>query len=186
MTIVVRVQTEDFDVGDELAALRIGKPAVGAIANFIGIVRDVNAEMNDAARVGTLTLEHYPGMTEQSIAAICEEACSRWSLFDVTVIHRHGTLAPTDQIVLVATSSEHRGDALEACGFIMDFLKTQAPFWKKETTSEGERWVDARASDDEALSRWRVESASGGAASGASDASDASEPAAPHSNPRAA
>ncbi len=155
MAIVVRVQAEDFDVGAELAALRIGKPAVGAIANFIGIVRDVN----DDARVGTLTLEHYPGMTERAIEAICEQAMSRWSLFDVTVIHRCGTLAPTDQIVLVATSSAHRGDALEACGFIMDFLKTQAPFWKKESTSSGERWVDARASDDDALARWKLDDA---------------------------
>ena len=150
MAIVVRVQTEDFDVGAELAALRIGKSAIGAIANFIGIVRNVN---NDA-HVGALTLEHYPGMTEHAIEAICEQAAARWSLFDVTVIHRYGTLAPTDQIVLVATSSAHRGDALEACGFIMDFLKTRAPFWKKESTSLGERWVDARASDDDALARW--------------------------------
>ena len=158
MTIVVKVQTEDFDVAGELSALRVGKPEVGALASFIGIVRDVNETANDEARVGTristLTLEHYPGMTERSIAAICEEACSRWSLFDVTVVHRYGTLAPTDQIVLVATSSAHRGDALDACGFIMDFLKTQAPFWKKESTSDGERWVDARASDDDALERW--------------------------------
>ncbi len=155
MAIVVRVQTEDFDVGAELAALRVGKPEVGALASFIGIVRDVN----DDARVGALTLEHYPGMTERSIAAICEEASSRWSLFDVTVIHRYGTLAPTDQIVLVAASSAHRGDALDACGFIMDFLKTQAPFWKKESTPDGERWVEARASDDDALARWGRDSA---------------------------
>ncbi len=177
MTIVVKVQTEDFDVGVEIAALRVGKPAVGAIANFIGIVRDVNDAVNVDARVSALTLEHYPGMTERSIAAICEEACSRWSLFDVTVIHRYGTLAPTDQIVLVATSSAHRGDALDACGFIMDFLKTQAPFWKNETTSEGERWVDARASDDEALSHWCVDKATDGTAS---------ESTAPLSNQRAA
>ena len=155
MAIVVRVQAEDFDAGAELAALRIGKPAVGAIANFIGVVRDVN----DDARVGKLTLEHYPGMTERAIEAICEQAAARWLLFDVTVIHRFGTLAPTDQIVMVATSSAHRGDALEACGFIMDFLKTQAPFWKKESTSEGERWVDARASDDDALARWKLDDA---------------------------
>ena len=158
MAIVVRVQTEDFDVGAELTVLRADKPEVGALASFIGIARDVNKVANDEARVGTriftLTLEHYPGMTERSIAAICEEACSRWSLFDVTVIHRYGTLVPTDQIVLVATSSAHRGDALDACGFIMDFLKTQAPFWKKESTPDGERWVDARASDDQALARW--------------------------------
>ena len=158
MAIVVKVQTEDFDVGAELATLRVGRPEVGAIANFIGIVRDVNDPVNEMARAGTrictLTLEHYPGMTERSIEAICEQACSRWSLFDVTVIHRYGTLAPTDQIVLVATSAAHRGDALDACGFIMDFLKTQAPFWKKESTPEGERWVDARTSDDEARARW--------------------------------
>ncbi len=150
MAIIVKVQTEDFDVGVELAALRVGKPEVGALASFVGIVREVN----DDARVNTLTLEHYPGMTERSIETICDEACARWSLFDVTVIHRYGTLTPTDQIVLVATSSAHRGDALEACGFIMDFLKTQAPFWKKESTTSGERWVDARASDDQALARW--------------------------------
>ena len=155
MTIVVRVQAGDFDAGAELAALRIGKPAVGAIANFIGVVRDVNDAVNGDARVGTLTLEHYPGMTERAIEAICEQAAVRWSLSDITVIHRYGTLAPTDQIVMVATSSAHRGDALEACGFIMDFLKTQAPFWKKESTSEGARWVDARASDDAALARWK-------------------------------
>ena len=159
MAIVVRVQTEDFDAGVELTALRAGKPAVGAIANFIGIVRDANDQARVGARIDTLTLEHYPGMTERSISSICEEACSRWSLFDVTVIHRYGTLAPTDQIVLVATSSAHRGDALEACGFIMDFLKTQAPFWKKEVTSGGERWVDARTTDDEALARWRRDEA---------------------------
>jgi molybdopterin synthase catalytic subunit len=150
MTILVKVQTEDFDVGAELAAMRAGKPGVGALASFVGIVRDVN----DQARIGSLTLEHYPGMTERAIEAICDEAVKRWSLIDVTVIHRYGTLAPTDQIVLVATSSAHRGDALAACDFIMDFLKTQAPFWKKESTPDGERWVEAHASDEEALGRW--------------------------------
>ena len=151
MAIVVRVQQEDFEVGAALAQLRVGKPEVGAIASFIGVVRD----LNDATAVASLTLEHYPGMTERSIEAICDDACARWSLGDVLVIHRVGTLAPTDQIVLVATSSAHRGDALAACAFVMDYLKTQAPFWKKEATPSGTRWVDARASDDAALDRWR-------------------------------
>lgn len=161
MAIVVKVQTDDFDVGVELAALRVGKPEVGAVASFVGIVREVSDAVNDDAHVSTLTLEHYPGMTERSIETICAEACTRWSLFDVTVIHRYGTLTPTDQIVLVATSSAHRRDALEACGFIMDFLKTQAPFWKKESTPDGTRWVDARASDDDALARWNRKAATG-------------------------
>ena len=152
MGISVRVQNEDFDVGAELARLRRGHPEVGAIASFIGVVRD----LDDDASVAALTLEHYPGMTEKSIEAICADAAARWSLVDTLVIHRVGTLAPTDQIVLVATTSSHRGDALAACAFVMDYLKTQAPFWKKEATSQGERWVEARASDDEALMRWTV------------------------------
>ncbi len=154
MTVVVRVQAEAFDVGAELEALRIGKPQVGAIASFVGTVRNTNDAANDGATVGTLTLEHYPGMTEQAIRAICDDACTRWTLDDVTVVHRIGTLSPTDAIVLVATSSAHRGDALDACAFVIDFLKTQAPFWKKEATPHGERWVEARTSDDAALARW--------------------------------
>jgi len=134
----VRVQTADFDAGREIAALRAGDSRVGAVATFIGTVRDVN----DATHVVTLTLEHYPGMTEKALEAI------------VAVIHRVGTLAPTDQIVLVAVTSAHRGEAFDACRFLMDYLKTRAPFWKKETTPEGARWVDARASDDEAAALW--------------------------------
>jgi len=158
MASVVRVQIEDFDVGAELAALRLGKPEVGAIASFIGIVRDLNVVAGDAgSQVGSLTLEHYPGMTERSLEAICADASSRWSLIDLLLIHRHGTLRPTDQIVLVAASSAHRGNAFDACSFVMDYLKTQAPFWKKETTDRGERWVEARDSDDVAAARWKTE-----------------------------
>ncbi len=154
MAVVVKVQVEDFDPGVELAALRLDKPAVGGITSFIGIVRDCNVVGADAARVGALTLEHYPGMTERSLEAICDQACDRWPLIDVTVVHRYGRLSPTDQIVFVAASAAHRGDAFEACAFIMDYLKTQAPFWKKETTDAGERWVEARTSDDAAADRW--------------------------------
>ncbi|MGH8713460.1 MAG: molybdopterin synthase catalytic subunit MoaE [Casimicrobiaceae bacterium] len=146
----IRVQTEDFDVGREIALLRGADARVGAVASFVGIVRD----LNDAATVRTLTLEHYPGMTEKALSRIVDEARQRWSIYDALVIHRVGELAPTDQIVLVAVSSAHRGDAFAACAFIMDYLKTQAPFWKKERTPDGERWVEARASDDAAAARW--------------------------------
>jgi molybdopterin synthase catalytic subunit len=146
----VRVQTADFDAAAEIAALRAGDPRVGAVASFIGTVRDVN----DAAAVSTLTLEHYPGMTERSLAAIVEQARTRFDILGARVIHRVGELRPTDQIVLVAVTSAHRDEAFDACRYIMDYLKTQAPFWKKEQTPEGERWVDARASDDEAAARW--------------------------------
>ncbi len=146
----VRVQTEDFDVAKELAQLRAGNPAVGAVAAFIGIVRD----LNDSAEVRTLTLEHYPGMTEKALATIVAEATQRWNVCDALVIHRVGRLEPTDQIVLVAVTSAHRGEAFAACEFIMDYLKTRAPFWKKESTAAGERWVEARASDDDAAARW--------------------------------
>jgi molybdopterin synthase catalytic subunit len=146
----VRVQTEDFDVAREIALLRGSDARVGAVASFIGLVRDEN----DAATVRTLTLEHYPGMTEKALDSIVDEARRRWSICDAVVIHRVGELAPTDQIVLVAVSSAHRGDAFAACEFIIDYLKTQAPFWKKELTPDGERWVEARASDDEAAARW--------------------------------
>ena len=146
----VRIQTADFDAGHEIAALRAGDARVGAVATFIGTVRDVN----DAASVSTLTLEHYPGMTEKALEAIVVEARGRFDILEVLVIHRVGTLAPTDQIVLVAVTSAHRGDAFDACRFIMDYLKTRAPFWKKERTTDGERWVDARVSDDDAASRW--------------------------------
>jgi molybdopterin synthase catalytic subunit len=146
----VRVQTADFDAGREIAALREGDARVGAVAAFIGTVRDVN----DSTHVSTLTLEHYPGMTERALEAIVAEAMTRFDILDALVIHRVGTLAPTDQIVLVAVTSGHRGEAFDACRFLMDYLKTRAPFWKKEITPEGARWVDARASDDEAAARW--------------------------------
>ncbi|MCC7484855.1 MAG: molybdopterin synthase catalytic subunit MoaE [Burkholderiales bacterium] len=148
----VRVQAEDFDAGAEIAALRRGNPKVGAVASFVGIVRDVN----EGDTVSAMTLEHYPGMTERSIAEIIEVARGRWNVFDVLVIHRVGTLEPTDQIVLVVVTSGHRGDAFAACEFIMDYLKTRAPFWKKERAASGPRWVEARQSDDVAAERWRL------------------------------
>lgn len=148
----VRIETSDFDAGREIAALRAGDPRVGAVASFIGTVRDVN----DAASVSTMTLEHYPGMTEKALAAIVADARARFDILDALVIHRVGELKPTDQIVLVAVTSAHRGDAFDACRFIMDYLKTRAPFWKKERTADGTRWVDARASDDDAAARWQA------------------------------
>ncbi len=146
----VRVQIEDFDIAREIAALRAANPKVGAVASFIGTVRDVN----DGTPVATLTLEHYPGMTEKALESIVAEARSRWRIIDATVIHRVGELKPLDQIVLVVVVGEHRGDAFAACEFLMDYLKTRAPFWKKEETPEGSRWVDARGSDDVAAGRW--------------------------------
>jgi molybdopterin synthase catalytic subunit len=146
----VRIQREDFDIAHEIATLRGADARVGAVAAFVGLVRDVN----DAAPVSTLTLEHYPGMTEKALADIVAEARSRWSVHNVLVIHRVGELKPTDQIVLVVVAGAHRGEAFAACEFIMDYLKTRAPFWKKERTPSGERWVEARASDDEKAARW--------------------------------
>jgi molybdopterin synthase catalytic subunit len=146
----VRVQTADFDVGREIAALRAGDARVGAVASFVGTVRDVN----DAAAVSTLTLEHYPGMTEKALAAIVDDAKGRFDILEVLVVHRVGELKPTDQIVLVVVTGAHREAAFDACRFLMDYLKTKAPFWKKEVTPDGARWVDARASDDEAAARW--------------------------------
>jgi molybdopterin synthase catalytic subunit len=146
----IRIQTEDFDAGAEIAKLRAGNPQVGAIASFVGVCRDVN----DGESVATMTLEHYPGMTEKALAKIVDEAIARWRIIDVTVVHRVGALKPTDQIVLVVVSSGHRGDAFAACEFLMDYLKTRAPFWKKEQTPEGARWVEARTSDDDAARRW--------------------------------
>jgi molybdopterin synthase catalytic subunit len=146
----ILVQKDDFDLGAEVRRIA-GNPKVGAVASFIGLVRDVN----DGATVGTMTLEHYPGMTEKAIAAIVEEAKGRWEVLDCTVIHRYGELKPTDQIVLVVVASGHRGDAFAACEFLMDYLKTQAPFWKKEQTTEGARWVEAKATDDDAAERWK-------------------------------
>jgi molybdopterin synthase catalytic subunit len=148
----VRIQTEDFDAGRELAALRGGDRAVGAVAAFIGTVRDVNAD----ASVASMTLEHYPGMTEKALAAIIDDAKSRWEIADALVVHRVGALKPADQIVLVGVTSAHRGDAFAACEFIIDYLKTRAPFWKKEDTPDGARWVEARATDDDAAARWRA------------------------------
>ena len=146
----VRVQSEDFDAGAEIARLRMGDKSVGAIAAFIGTVRDIN----DDATVTGLTLEHYPGMTEAALEAIVDEAKHRFDVNDVLIIHRVGALAPGDQIVLVIVTSAHRRMAFDACAFAMDFLKTRAPFWKKEHLPDGERWVEARASDDEAAQRW--------------------------------
>ena len=146
----VRIQTADFDAGAEIAALRRGNPRVGAVATFIGVCRDAN----DGAAVSNMTLEHYPGMTEKAIGEIVDEAKQRWKVMDALVIHRVGELKPTDQIVLVVVTGAHRGEAFAACEFIMDYLKTQAPFWKKEQTPGGSRWVEARASDDEAAQRW--------------------------------
>ena len=146
----VRVQSEDFDVSAEIAALRTNRPEVGAVASFVGVVRD----LNEGDRVSTMTLEHYPGMTEKALAAIVDEAKGRWDIVDATVIHRIGELQPLDQIVLVVVVGAHRGEAFAACEFIMDYLKTRAPFWKKERTPQGERWVDARDTDDRAAERW--------------------------------
>jgi molybdopterin synthase catalytic subunit len=150
----VRVQHEDFDLGAEVAALRADNPGVGAVASFIGTVRDVS----DGTRVSTMELEHYPGMTERALEKIEAAARERWPLLGVTIVHRVGLLQPLDQIVLVAVASAHRGAAFAACEFIMDYLKSEAPFWKKEETPEGARWVDARVSDDAALRRWGIES----------------------------
>lgn len=144
------VQTEPFDLAAEVGALYRSNPRVGAVASFLGITRD----RNDGQGVSAMTLEHYPGMTERALKRIVAEAMSRWDLLDVTVIHRVGELKPTDPIVLVAVAAAHRGAAFAACEFIMDYLKTQAPFWKKEVTAKGARWVDARDSDDTAAARW--------------------------------
>jgi len=146
----VRVQTGDFDIGEEIARLRADDRGVGAIASFIGTVRDVN----DASTITGMTLEHYPGMTEAALDDIVAEARRRFDIRDALVIHRVGALAPGDQIVLVVVTSAHRGVAFDACQFLMDWLKTRAPFWKKERLPDGERWVEARASDDEAAQRW--------------------------------
>jgi len=146
----VRVQTGDFDAGLEIARLRAGRADIGAIASFIGTVRDVN----EAAAVTGLTLEHYPGMTEQALTDIVGEARRRFAILDALVVHRVGALRPGDQIVLVVITSAHRGTAFDACEYVMDMLKTRAPFWKKERTPQGDRWVEARASDDAAAGRW--------------------------------
>ncbi len=139
----ISIQQQDFDLGAEVKAIS-GNPKIGAVASFIGLVREVE-----------MTLEHYPGMTERAIGKIVEEAKARWQVVDCTVIHRYGSLKPNDQIVLVAVASSHRGDAFAACQFIMDYLKTQAPFWKKEQAAGGARWVEAKDSDDKAAERWK-------------------------------
>ena len=146
----VKIQIEDFDVGLELSQLRLASPSIGAVVSFVGQVRDVN----DGDTINTLTLEHYPIMTEKALIAIESEAKTRWDIIDSLIIHRVGTLQPCDQIVLVAVSGAHRGEVFHACEFIMDYLKTSAPFWKKEATEHGERWVDAKLSDDAAKTRW--------------------------------
>lgn len=152
MRMSIRVQKHDFNVALEIAAMRDGNRSIGAIASFIGLMRD----FNEGENVISMTLEHYSGMTEKALQIIANNAISRWEIIDVTIIHRLGNFAPGDQIVLVMVASAHRAAAFAACEFIMDLLKTRAPFWKKETTPDGERWVDARASDDEATSRWDV------------------------------
>lgn len=148
----VRVQAEDFDIAAELALLRSGRPQIGAVVSFVGVVRD----LNEGASIQGMTLEHYPGMTERALQDICAQAQQRWQVEDGVLIHRIGQLAPCDQIVLLAIASRHRGEAFHACEFIMDFLKTQAPFWKKEHTPEGARWVEARLSDEAAAARWHT------------------------------
>jgi len=147
---MVRVQREAFDAGSEIEKLRGGDRRVGAVASFIGTVRDVN----DEATVRTLTLEHYPGMTEQALEDIVAEAKRRFDVYEIAVIHRVGELSPADPIVFVGVTSAHRGAAFDACRFVMDYLKTRAPFWKKELTPQGPRWVEARESDDEQAARW--------------------------------
>lgn len=151
----VTIQMQDFDLGAEVAALRAGDARVGAVCAFVGTVRD----RNEGASVSTLELEHYPGMTEKSIEAMIDAAHQRFDIYGARVIHRVGLLQPLDQIVMVAVTSAHRGESYQACEFLMDYLKTQAPFWKKEQTPEGARWVDARVSDDAALARWGISAA---------------------------
>ncbi|MBU3616875.1 molybdopterin synthase catalytic subunit MoaE [Polynucleobacter sp. JS-Polo-80-F4] len=146
----IKIQESDFDVSAEIAALRKGDPRVGAVVTFLGTVRD----MNDGSQVKGMTLEHYPGMTEKALQEILDQAKARWDIYQTLVIHRVGPLLPEDQIVLVAVTSAHRGEAFTACAFIMDYLKTAAPFWKKEDTPDGARWVDARVTDEAAMARW--------------------------------
>ena len=148
---MIRLQREDFDPGQELAALTAGNHKVGGLAVFVGLVRDMAGD----ATVGAMTLEHYPGMTEKALTGIAEQACERWRVLDLAVIHRVGPLKPAEQIVLVMVASRHRGDAFAACEFIMDYLKTEAPFWKKETGAAGSSWVEARDSDLEARQKWK-------------------------------
>lgn len=152
MRLSVSIQVEDFDVSQELAQLRANDARVGAVCSFVGTVR----ERNSGNAISSMELEHYPGMTEKSITSMMEEAAKRFDIYGARVIHRIGLLHPEDQIVLVAVTSAHRGSSFQACEFLMDYLKTQAPFWKKEVTPDGSRWVDARESDDVALARWGI------------------------------
>jgi len=154
----VTIQTADFDLSTEVAALRAGDGGVGAVVAFVGTVRDRGGDTT----IRAMELEHYPGMTEQAIEAMIDEAARRFDLRAARVIHRVGLLQPLDQIVLVAVSSAHRGEAFQACEFLMDYLKTQAPFWKKETTPDGAHWVDARSTDDAALARWGIAAGNAG------------------------
>ena len=158
----VSIQTEDFDLSTEVARLRAGDTRVGAVVAFVGTVRDVS----EGQGVQRMELEHYPGMTEKSIEAMIDEAGRRFRIHAARVIHRVGPLMPADQIVMVAVTSAHRGEAFQACEFLMDYLKTQAPFWKKEHTPEGTRWVDARSSDDAALARWGTQTGNAGPVQG--------------------
>jgi len=146
----VRVQVEDFDAGAEINAMRLSHANIGAVAAFVGQVRD----LNEGDQVSELVLEHYPGMTEKSLQSIIEQAKQRWDVIDALIVHRVGKLKPLDQIVLVLVASSHRKEAFAACEFMMDYLKTEAPFWKKEQTPAGSRWVEAKTSDDEAKKRW--------------------------------
>ena len=158
----VSIQTEDFDLGAEIAALRAQDGRVGAVCSFVGTVRDRTAGI--AGQIQSMELEHYPGMTEKSIEAMIDAAHARFDIFGARVIHRVGLLQPLDQIVMVAVTSAHRGESFAACEFLMDYLKTQAPFWKKEQTPEGAKWVDARVSDDAALAKWGIAATNGNAA----------------------
>lgn len=153
---MIRVQQEDFDVGAELEALSVGNHAIGGVCSFVGLVRDMAGD----ASIGAMTLEHYPGMTEKALAEIENEAHARWPLESSLIVHRYGRLEPGDRIVLVAATSAHREAAFDACHFLIDFLKTKAPFWKLEDTEEGAKWVDARSSDDKATARWLDKSGS--------------------------
>ena len=153
MTTRVTIQTRDFNLAEEIDALRKDDRRVGAVCTFTGTVRD----RNDGASVSSMELEHYPGMTEKAIEAMIDQAFARFDIFAARVIHRVGLLLPLDQVVMVAVTSAHRGESFRACEFLMDYLKTQAPFWKKEQTPDGARWVDARVGDDAALSRWGID-----------------------------
>jgi molybdopterin synthase catalytic subunit len=155
----VSIQSQDFDLSQELQTLRLGDQRVGAVCSFIGTVRDRSP--GQAGSIRSMELEHYPGMTEKAIEAMIDLAMARFDIFGARVVHRVGVLQPLDQIVLVAVTSAHRGESFQACEFLMDYLKTQAPFWKKEQTPQGARWVDARVSDDQALARWGIKAANG-------------------------